>query len=80
MRPDLRAVVVPNRADRTTLARLTRQALEDSGVRILDESLGNRVAYGEATLTGQGVVNYAPASSAAREVKALTSAVLSEMA
>lgn len=77
LRPDLRAVVVPNRVDRTTLATLTRAALDDTGVRVLDETLGSRVAYGEATLAGRGVVDYAPSSTAAKEVKAVTAAILS---
>lgn len=76
IRPELRAVVVPNRVDRTTLARLTRAALDEFEATVLKLGLGNRVAFGEATLSGRGVVDYAPRSSAALEVEALTTAVL----
>ncbi len=75
MRPELRAGVVVNRADRTTLARLTRSALDGIGVPVL-ATLGSRVAFGEATLEGRGVVDYAPESPAAQEVETLISAVL----
>jgi chromosome partitioning protein len=76
LRPELKGVAVLNRAGRTTLARMTAKALESSGVPLLDETLGDRVAFGEATLAGQGVVDYAPGSPAAREVKKLMKAVL----
>jgi chromosome partitioning protein len=76
LRPELKGVAVLNRAGRTTLARMTAKALESSGVPLLDERLGDRVAFGEATLAGQGVIDYAPGTPAAREVKKLTKAVL----
>ncbi len=75
-RDELRAVVVLNRADRTTLAKLALQALSELDVRVLDEVIKNRVAYGEATLAGLGVVDYAPESDAALEVKRFAKAVL----
>jgi chromosome partitioning protein len=75
-RDELRAVIVLNRADRTTLAKLAMQALEDLDVRVLDATLRNRVAYGEATLAGLGVVDYAPDSDAAFEVRRFAKAVL----
>jgi chromosome partitioning protein len=75
-RDELRAVVVLNRADRTTLAKLALQALSELEVRVLDEVIKNRVAYGEATLAGLGVVDYAPESDAALEVKRFSKAVL----
>ncbi len=76
LRPELRAVVVLNRADRTALAKMAGQAVERLGVPALGVSLAQRVAFGEATLAGQGVVDYAPASEAAREVRRFTRAVL----
>lgn len=76
LRPELRAVVVLNRADRTTLAKLAGRALEDLGVPALDVAIAQRVAFGEATLAGQGVATYAPASDAAREVRRLTRCIL----
>lgn len=75
-RPELRAVVVLNRADRTTLAKLAAKAVEELGVPALDVTIAQRVAFGEATLAGQGVTDYAPDSEAAREVRRFTKAVL----
>ena len=76
MRDELRAVVVLNRADRTTLAKLALSALKDLDVEILGATLKSRVAYGEATLAGLGVVDYAPESDAAIEVRRFAKAVL----
>ena len=76
LRPELRARALLNRADRTTLAKLARGALAELGVEVLGTTLGARVAFGEATLAGQGVVDYAPTSVAAAEVRAMTSALL----
>jgi len=75
-RDELRAVIVLNRGDRTTLAKLALEALGELDVRVLDEVIKNRVAYGEATLAGLGVVDYAPESDAALEVKRFAKAVL----
>lgn len=80
LRPELRAVAVLNRADRTALAKMTADALVELGVTVLPVSLGARVAVGEATLAGLGVVTYAPGSPSAREVQALTRAVLEAVA
>lgn len=79
IRPELRAAVVPNRVDRTTLAKMTRAALEELDALVLEHGLGNRVAFGEATLSGRGVVDYAPASKAAFEVETMTKAILASM-
>ncbi|MCC6877731.1 MAG: AAA family ATPase [Sandaracinaceae bacterium] len=79
LRPELRASVVLNRADRTTLARLASEALSELGVRLLGAQLGNRVAHGEAMLGGLGVVEYAPNTKAADEVDRLTREILKEL-
>lgn len=79
LRADLRAVVVFNRADRTTLARVAREALRDLNVPLLEAQLASRVVHGEAMLAGRGVVEYAPRSKAAQEAEALTAAVLGAM-
>lgn len=73
---DVPAAVVLNRADRTVLARMAVEALAELGVPVLPATLGARVAFGEATLAGLGVVAHAPASPAAEEARELTSAVL----
>lgn len=79
LRPELRAAVVLNRADRTTLAKLTAGAIEALGVEVLEATISNRVAFGEATLAGLGVVDYAPDSEAAREIRRVTKAVLAAL-
>jgi len=77
MRPELRAAIILNRMDRTTLARVSREALAGTGVPMLEQTpLGSRVAFGEATARGMGVVHHAPNSPAAEEIEALTRAVL----
>jgi len=76
LRPELRAAVVLNRTDRTTLASLTREAAGSVGVPTLKSSLGSRVAFGEAMLSGQTVADYAPESRAADEVRNVTTDVL----
>ena len=76
LRPELHAAVVVNRADRTTLARLTRTALDGFDVPVLKTYLGRRVAFGEATLAGQSVLDYAPQSPATDEIKRLTQELL----
>jgi cellulose biosynthesis protein BcsQ len=79
MRPEIVAAIVLNRADRTTLASLTKTAIGSMGVLVLKASLGARVVYGEATLAGKAVVDYAPDSPAKLEVEILTAAVLKAM-
>ena len=79
LRPELLGAVVLNRADRTTLTRFVTQALAEEkaeGVELLDVTIGNRVAFGEATIAGLGVVEYAPTSDAAEQARAFTKAVL----
>ena len=73
---ELKAVVVVNRADRTTLSRMTRDAVAELGFPVLPAELAVRVAFGEAILAGSGVVQHAPGSPAAKEAQALTKAVL----
>jgi chromosome partitioning protein len=76
LRPELEARLLLNRADRTTLASVARGALDRAAVPALESILHARVAYGEATAAGSGVVAYAPSSDAAREVRRLTKEVL----
>jgi chromosome partitioning protein len=76
LRPELPAAIVLNRADRTSLAQLTREAVSGLNIAVLESTLGARVAFGEATLAGQGVIDYAPTSPAAEEVQALTREIL----
>jgi chromosome partitioning protein len=79
LRPDLRFGVVFNKADRTALTRTIRSSLDRAGVYLFETTIGNRVAFGEATMMGRGVTDYAPDSEAAREVRRLTRAILNEV-
>src|SRR5262249_8448666 len=75
-RPRARGVGgVLSRAAKTTLTGVTREALEKLKVPVIG-TLGDRVAFGEATAQGQGVTEYDASSKAAREVDELVEAVL----
>lgn len=77
LRPELRAVLVMNRVDRTGLARAAEKAVASAfGWPLCDVSVGHRVAFGEAMLAGRGVVQTAPESAAAHEVRRLVKALL----
>lgn len=76
LRPELRAVALLNRSDRTSLSRIARTAIDDLGIAPLDVMVGSRVAFGEGMLTGLGVVDHAPTSEAALEIRRLTKALL----
>lgn len=86
-RPDLQAAIVLNRTQQTTQSKNARESLEaalrtlqdEIGLRpvpILQSTLGFRVAQSEAMSAGQGVVLYQPGSTAAEEVDALVSEIL----
>ena len=79
LRPDLRGAILLNRADRTMLTKTAREALDSYGIPVLPTSLGQRVAFGEATLTGLSVLDHAPGSAAAAELTALADQVLSTL-
>lgn len=79
IRPGLRASVVLNRMSaRTSLAAVTKQAIEKHGVPLLP-GLGARVAYAEAIASGQGITTYARDSVAAAEIEQLAKATLNMM-
>lgn len=78
VRPDLRAGVVWNRVERTTLARQAQASAEGLEVAMLDTALRSRVTFGEALIRGEGVVTYAPESDAAAEVRRLVKEILRE--
>lgn len=79
IREDLKALIVINRKDRTTLSKLTLEAIENIGVKKAESTLGNRVVFGEATLSGMGVIEYAPKSQASKEVQAVLSEILEQL-
>jgi len=77
MKPELRAVTVLNRADRTSMARDAEKALENMhSLEHLGVVVRSRVAFGEAMLQGRGVIDVAPKSEAAMEIRRLTRALL----
>jgi chromosome partitioning protein len=79
LRPELPGGIVLNRVDRTTLTASSKAALSELPAPLLSSSLSSRVAFGEATLAGQGVVDYAPDSPAATEVNALVKELVTRM-
>jgi len=75
MRPELQAIAVINKKTQTMLSRNTRSALENTGLSVLSATLGQRVAFAEAMAAGQGVVDYAPGSAAASELRNLANEI-----
>jgi chromosome partitioning protein len=77
LRPEIKAAIVLNRVSkRTSLATVTREAIDGAEIPVLKTTLGNRVAFGEAMATGQGVTTFAPSSAAAAEVTLLADEAL----
>lgn len=71
-RPELDARIVITRTVKgTSTLKATRPVLEASGVPVLASECGFRMAYAESMAAGQGVIQYAPASPAAGEMRAL---------
>jgi len=71
LRPDLRAFLLLNKADRTAMARSAHDALAAVGLPVLTRALGARVAFAEALAAGRGVTSYASGSIAALELRQL---------
>jgi chromosome partitioning protein len=57
------------------LAEEVRDALRGNGIRMMDETIGNRAAFAQAFAAGLGVTEAAPRSLAAAEVRALAAAL-----
>jgi chromosome partitioning protein len=57
------------------LAEEVRDALRGNGIRMMDETIGNRAAFAQAFAAGLGVTEAAPRSLAAGEVRALAAAL-----
>jgi chromosome partitioning protein len=77
IRPSLEvAILVTRRVTRTALGDAARDALLETGFRVLRSELGLRIAYQEAPLQGLGVTTYSRARSARHEVIALTNELL----
>lgn len=80
MRPELDAVAVLNKSDRTTLARFALKAAGELGLPLLGTAVRSRVVFGESLLAGQGVATFAPKSDAALEIRTFTRALLDVVA
>jgi len=78
LRPELRAGLVLNRWDRSSLAASARTALEQTELPVLGV-LGSRVAYGEAMAVGLGVIDHASKSEAALELRRLVRATMASL-
>ena len=75
LRPELRAGIVLNKADRTVLSRRAGEALAGLAVPVL-ATVHARVVFGEATANGTGVVDEAPGSPAADEIESLAASLI----
>lgn len=74
---DLKAVILPNRVSRTSLAAAIMRKLETFGIPLMKSRLSNRVAYQEAFITGVSVRDLGRhAKPAADEIRAMTDEVL----
>ena len=72
LRADMKATILITRHQpRTAIGASIREALGESTLPVLENALGLRVVHQEALAAGAGVTQYAPRSSAAREVCAL---------
>lgn len=71
LHPDLKAAVLLNRVDRTSISQSAVEAIRSLGKPVLSSSLSDRVAYLEAIASGFGVTRYARSSQAAQEVRDL---------
>lgn len=80
-KPGLRAWTVLNFAERTLLSRATRETLRapDAEFPMFEEEIGKREAFNQAITAGQGIQSYAPDSTAAAEMQALTARLLAEL-
>jgi chromosome partitioning protein len=76
VRPDLRARIILNAADRTVVTRTMRAHILELGVPLLDAELSASVVYREANAGGMGATTLDPKGNAANEVRRLTKAVL----
>ena len=71
-RPHLEArIVVTRSVANTATLRENRPVLESAGIEVMDAQCGFRMAYAECMASGLGVNQYAPASAAGAELRAI---------
>ncbi|KAA5604793.1 ParA family protein [Roseospira marina] len=74
------ALIVMNRMPpRGKLQEIMLEKLLEEGLPIAHTTLGNRVAFAASMMEGQGVVEYQPRSTAAREIGALATEVFATL-
>lgn len=74
---DLRAVILPNRIQRTSLSKAIVAELDNFGIPVMKSRLSNRTAYQEAVLSGSTIAGLGrDAKAAAIEVAAMTDEIL----
>ena len=72
IRPTLRgAIVITRKQGRTAIGQAVRNALEGTGLPLLRNELGYRVAFQEALAAGLGIGQYAPGTPASFEIRRL---------
>lgn len=64
--------VVSRKIGKTIIGREIRAMAAEAGIPILDAEIEQRVAFAESLTMGQTIFEWAPSSSAAREIEALT--------
>ncbi len=79
VRPELRVVaLITRKIAHTVIGAGARDALAQTGLRVLGAELHARVAYQEAPAFGLGIAQHAPRDPAAAEVRALVDELLRE--
>jgi chromosome partitioning protein len=76
---DIKAAIVMNRTDRTSLSMQARNAVMKLPLPVIEPGLSSRVAFGEAMLRGSGVEQLWPSSDAALQARNFTKAVLAAL-
>lgn len=70
------AFVVSRKHGNTILGREAKQYAKDEGIPILKSEVHNRIAFAEALTLGQTIFEWAPGSTAAKEIEKLTRELL----
>jgi chromosome partitioning protein len=70
-------LLVSRKIPRTRVGREGRDAVEPYGMGVFKSEISQRVAFVEAMIAGKTVLDYAPTSMAAREIRALCGEILS---
>jgi chromosome partitioning protein len=69
-------LLICRKIPRTRIGREAREAMEDYGMAVFDTEISQRIAYVQAMLAGLTVIEYAPSSDAALEMRSLCNEIL----